>query len=173
MPKGYVRRVKAPPPRVGPKARPRGITFDDPEDDEWFQRLPPQAQVEMRARWKVDEARDERRVVLAKTTRKRSIAEGTLLFLCTETCLAIPSVGHSLAALAVGAAVGEAWHRTGAGRNRCALIAIGPFAALRIVFAESLIADVWFAMFGGLILLTLAMAIGWSREDRRSDGRDY
>lgn len=182
MPKGYARRVVAPPPRPGAPGhapadqRPADpvITFDDPQDEEWFQRLPPAAQDEYRARWKAGEERGLSRERLAKDTLKRSIAQGAGVFLFTETCCAVPSWGHSAAAIVVGAALGALWNKIGAGRFRCMTTSVLPYAALRIVFQSgSYLATTIFAVLGLPMLLSVTAIVGFVRERRRADDLDH
>ena len=186
MPKGYARRVVAPPPRPGaPGHAPAGqrpadpvITFDDPQDEEWFQRLPSAAQEEYRARWKAGEERGLSRERLAKDTLKRSVAQGAGVFFFTETCCTIPSVWHSLAGLAVGAALGVLWNRIGAGRFRCLTTSVAPYAVLRVAFVgdrqgPALAAWCIVAVLGFVMLAGLATAVGFVRERRRADDLDH
>jgi hypothetical protein len=171
VPKGHVRFLK-PKPRATP-APPPAFTCDDIEGHQWFARMPPAAQEEMRERVKAAEARGERRVLFAKTTLKRSMWQGALVFVVPETICAVPSWGHSAAALIAGALVGALWHKIGAGRFRCAATSALPYAALRVAFASgSYLADSILAVFGFAMLVALTAALGYERECRRSDGFD-
>lgn len=178
MPKGYDRDVKPaseqpPPPRV------QHFAVGPPEGQAWFQRLPPAAQDEFRARWKAEDVLDAKREGFAHTSLKRSIAQATLLFFFNETFCSVPSLWHSLAAVVVGAILGCYWHRVGAGRFKCMTSSIGPFVALRIAFfgdvnnswalAITLMADV----LGFLMLLGVTALVGVIREQRRADDEDY
>lgn len=187
MPKGYARSDPAPRPE-GPRLLPAPpppevaaadsqrttITFDDPEDAEWFQRLPPPAQAEMRRVWAEEQARGVQRRGFAHSTLKRSMVQGAGVFLFTETCCASPSWLHSLAALVVGAGVGSLWHRLHAGRFRCMVTSVVPFAALRIAFpVDSFLTTTVFAVLGFLMLLGLTAGVGFVRERRRADDLDF
>ena len=175
MPKGH-RPTIATEYRAGPAAPAIDpvITFDDEEDADWFQRLPPAAQEEMRHRWKEANARGRRRVGLAKSTRKRSMTQGALLFFFTETFCAMPSWPHTVAAVLVGAALGALWHRIGADRFRCMLTAALPYAVLRVAFpGDSATAAAIFAVVGFPMLLSFAALIGYDRERRRAEDLDY
>jgi hypothetical protein len=182
VPKGYVPRVGAPPPRTAPP-RPESayetkITFDDPEDADWFRRLPKEAQEDMRRRWAEDDVRNARRGILAKTTRERSMTQAAVLFFLVETGIAIPSVLHSLAAIAVGAAVGFHWHRAAAGRFLCMTTCVLPFLVLRAVFGaidsrDQPEATAVLAAAGLAVLLTLTAVVGFLRERRRDDDVEY
>jgi len=174
MPKGHVRWVDAPPPRTASSQPKPVFTCDDIEGEEWFARMPAAAQKELRDRLKGAALRDERRTVLVKTTRKRSMKQGALVFLVNETVCGMPSWGHSAAAIVVGAAVGALWHRVGAGRFRCAVTSVLPYAFLRVAFANgSYLADSIFGVLGLLTIVSFTAAIGYDREHRRADDLDF
>jgi hypothetical protein len=163
---------------VPPESPDPVITFDDPEDDDWFLRLPEGAKDDMRRAWAEDEARGERREDLAKSTRTRSMVQATLVLLFTETCCSIPSWGHTAAAIPAGLALGAVWHRIGAGRFRCMMTSILPFVVLRLAFVGdrqgfSLAAYCIFSVLGFLMLLALTAGVGFVRERRRADDMDY
>jgi hypothetical protein len=174
MPKGYVRRVPAPPPPVAPPVEGPVDIVDQREARPWFLRLPPAAQEEYRARWKAGDERGVRREKLVKDTLRRSVAQGAGTFVFTETCCAVPSWGHSAAALLVGAALGVLWHRIGAGRFRCMTTSVLPYAALRVAFvSDSFLTTAVFGMLGLLMLLSVTGLVGFVRERRRADDQDY
>ena len=178
MPKGYPQHIDEPMGYVPPPKPVPVITFDDVEDEDWFQRLPPAAQEECRDAWAAGEARDAQREHLAKSTLTRSMAQAGLIFLFTESCCAIPSWGHTIAAIPVGLLLGAYWHRTGAGRFRCMTTSVVPYAALRLAFVgdsdrASLQAYCIFAVLGFLMLLVLTAGIGVVRELRRADDIDH
>jgi hypothetical protein len=179
VPKGYPRTIETA-LRKGPAPPPAEpvITFDDVEDEEWFQRLPDAAKDDMRRAWAEDEARGVRREHLAKSTRTRSMVQATLVLLFTETCCAIPSWGHTAAAIPAGLALGAVWHRIGAGRFRCMTTSIVPFVVLRVAFVGdrqgfSLAAYCIYSLLGFLMLLALSAGVGFVRERRRADDMDY
>ncbi len=178
MPKGWTRRVVAPPPYVPPLEKLPVITFDDVEDEEWFQRLPSAAQQDYRDRWTKADARHDERRAFSKSTRTRSMTQATLVLLFTETCCAIPSWGHTAAAIPAGLALGAVWHAIGAGRFRCMTTSIVPFVVLRVAFVGdrqgfSLAAYCIFSVLGFLMLLALTAGVGFVRERRRADDMDY
>lgn len=173
MPKGYVRDVEAP---SAPTPPPR-LAKDRDERSDWFKRLPAAAQAEYRARWSADDARDVKRAKLATSTLKRSVVQAGGVFLFTETCCAVPSIGHSLAAAAAGAALGALWHQVGAGRFRCVLTSVPPYVALRVAFglAEDRVdprVTCIAAVIGFVMLIALTSVVGLARELRRSDDDD-
>ena len=182
MPKGYRRRLLRPPRAdlapVKPLPPEVAITFDDPEDEDSFKRLPRAAQEEMRKAWAAQDARVERRAGFSKTSRARSMLQAAGVFAFTETAMAVASWPHSLVAVAVGAGVGWWWHRVGAGRVQCMMSSIAPYVALRIVFATTdrkvdyILASIM-AVGGFLMLLGLTSLVGYVRETRRSDDLDY
>ncbi len=172
MPKGHVRFVKRARRSAAP-ADPTRFTCDSVEGHDWFARLPIAAQDEFRAREEAVEERAAARGRLVVATRKRSIVQGSVVFVVNETVFASPSWAHSAAAIVVGAAVGALWHRMGAGRFRCMVTSVVPYAALRLAFVgESQIAATWFGLFGFLSMLCLTAAVGWEREQRRADDLD-
>jgi hypothetical protein len=184
VPKGHPYRVPPPPLRPGVKGHaPAGqapsspITFDDPEDEDWFQRLPDAAKDEVRRAWRADEARWARREDLATSTLKRSMTQATIVFLFTETACSMPSWGQSLAAVPAGLLVGAVWHKLGAGRFRCATTSAVPYAMLRIAFVgdrqgAALAAWCIYAVLGFLMLVALTAAVGFVRERRVVDDLD-
>ena len=179
MPKGYRRRFR-PPPRDDLRHAPAQpvITFDDPQDEEWFKRLPPAAQDETRKAWDEEKARVTRRETFAKTTRTRSMLQGAGVFLFTETAVAIVTLPHTIAAVIVGAGVGWWWHRIGAGRMRCMTTSIWPYVGLRLAFVDArnswaLALTCITAVVGFLALLSISALVGYTRETRRSDDLDY
>lgn len=178
MPKGYPHRIEEPMGYVPPKKAEPVITFDDVEDEEWFQRLPRAAQQECRDAWARSAARHDERRGLARSTLKRAMLEAGLVFLFTETVCAVPSFWHSLAGLAVGLAVGWWWHRVTAGRFRCMMTSVVPYAALRVAFVDAssraaLIQSCISAVLAFLMLLCLTTAVGYVRERRRQDDVEY
>ena len=175
MPKGHSPTALPSRAAVPRAARPEPvITFDDPEDEEWFQRLPADAKDDIRRRWAAGEARGLRRVTFAKVTRARSMAQGAAVFFLTETCCAIPSWGHTAVAIVVGAGVGALWHAISANRFRCMVSSVMPYAALRVAFpSDSPAATAIFAVLGFVMLCGLAAAAGFVRERRRADDLDY
>lgn len=173
MPKGHVRFVDAP-PKPAPPAR---LVASRDEKADWFVRLPAAAQEEYRVRWAAEGARHAKRSKLATDTLKRSILQAGGIFVFTETCCAVPSIGHSLAAAAAGAALGVLWHRLGAGRFRCLLTSVPVYAALRVVFglAEDRVdprVTCIAAVVGFAMLAALTTLVGIARELRRADDAD-
>ena len=178
MPKGHRRRhlklpladlrpVKPPPPAIA-------ITFDDPEDTDAFQRLPPAAKEEMRKAWAAQDARVVRRQTFAKTSRTRSMLQASAVFLFIETTMAFATWPHTIAAAIVGALVGAWWHRLGAGRMQCIWTSAVPYAALRVAFPSgSLGWDALYGILGFLMLAGLTGLVGFVREHRVSDDLDY
>lgn len=178
MPKGYPHRIEETMGYVPPPAEKPVITFDDVEDEEWFQRLPSAAQQDYRDRWAKADARHDERLALSKTTRSRSMIQAGLVFLFTESCCAIPNFWHSLAGAVAGVAVGLYWHRIGAGRFRCMITSVLPYAALRVAFVDAssqaaLILSCITAVVGFLMLLSLTAGVGFVRERRRADDLDF
>ena len=174
MPKGHPSRVEQNRVCRAPAKPQPVITFDDAEDEEWFQRLPPAAQREYREQRLKGDARIEERKGFARTTRTRAMTTAGLIFFFIETCCAIPSVGHSVAAVIAGTALGALWHRIGAGRMQCMVTAVPPYAALRIAFAsDSFLATAVFGMFGLLLMLSVCGIAGFARETRRADDLEY
>jgi hypothetical protein len=172
MPKGYPHHLDGP-LRYVPPPKEESQKSDDPEGEDWFKRLPVTAQRECRAAWAAGEARDLRRHHLAKSTRKRSMTQAGLVFLFTETCCAVPTWGHTFAAIAVGLAVGALWHRIGAGRFKCMTTSVLPYAALRVAFAgDSYLASSIFGVLGFLMLLAVTAGVGFVRERRVADDID-
>jgi hypothetical protein len=178
MPKGYPHHIDEPMGYVPPTPPKPVITFDDVEDEDWFQRLPDHAKEEARRAWAAEEARVEKREHLAKSTLHRSMAQAALVFLFTETCCSIPSWGHTAAAIPAGLVVGVVWHKLGAGRFLCMKTSILPFALLRLAFVGdrqglSLAAYCIYAVLGFLMLLALTAAVGFVRERRVIDDVDF
>ncbi len=174
MPKGHVRDVKAPPPPPAPPKDPTQFTCDTVEGHEWFGRLTAAQQAEIRDLAEAKRTRHVERAAFAKTSRKRAMVKGALVFLANETLFAMPSWGHSAAALFVGAGVGALWHAAGAGRFRCALLSVVPYAALRIAFpGDSPTAAAVYGVLGLATMLSLSALIGFEREHRRADDLDY
>lgn len=179
MPKGHRKSIGTAyrdgpaPPAAGPV-----ITFDDPEDEDWFQRLPDAAKDDVRRAWEKTEARGAERERLAKSTRTRSMTQATLVLLFTETCCSIPSWGHTAAAIPAGLALGAVWHHLGAGRFRCMTTSVLPFVVLRVAFVGdrqglSLAAYCIFSVLAFAMLLGLTAAVGYVRERRRADDLEY
>lgn len=179
MPKGFRRRHL--PQRdadLSPAPAATVVTVDDPESDEWFQRLPPDAQEETRKAWAEEKGRVARRETFAKTSRTRSMLQAAGVFLFTETAVAIPTLWHTIAAVFVGAGVGWWWHRIGAGRMRCMTSSIWPYVALRLAFVDArnswaLALTCITACVGFLALLSISALVGYVRETRRADDLDY
>jgi hypothetical protein len=184
VPKGHFPHLPPPPPRPGVpgheparQAPPSPITFDDPEDEDWFQRLPDAAKEDVRRAWAAKAARASRREDLAKSTLHRSLVQATLVFLFTETACCIPSWGHTAAANVAGLLVGWVWNRVGAGRYRCMTTSILPFVVMRVAFVAdgysfSFAAWCIYAVLGFLMLLALTAAVGFIRERRVDDDLD-
>jgi len=174
MPKGHVRDVKAPPAPSAPAPDPTQFTCDDVEGHEWFARLPAAAQKDIRDRADAIESRRGERREFQRSSRKRAMGKGALVFLANETLFAMPSWGHSAAALVVGAGVGALWHLAGAERFRCALLSIAPYVALRVAFpGDSPTAAAIFGVLGLVTIVSLSATVGFVRELRRGDDLDY
>jgi hypothetical protein len=178
MPKGYPYHLDGPLRYVPPPKPETDVKSDDPEGEDWFKRLPVAAQRECRDAWAAGEARDARRLHLAKSTRSRSMIQATLVLLFTETCCSIPSWGHTLATVPAGLVLGFVWHRIGAGRFRCVTTSVVPFAALRLAFVGDasgvgLAAYCIFSVLGFLMLAGLTAAVGYARERRVADDLDH
>ena len=107
----------APPPADTPLQR------DPREDADWFQRLPPTVQDEFRARWRqdvIDAARYEARM---RRYGRRSLVEGAAVMVFMQL-ITWPGLWRVAVAVAVGAAMGWAWHRAKAGRAHCMLLGL-------------------------------------------------
>ncbi|MCE9636174.1 MAG: hypothetical protein K8T90_10765 [Planctomycetes bacterium] len=139
------------------------------EDAEWFRRLPPAMQDEIRARRREADGR----VVARHDTRRRSFGSGALrggaVFLLTHLMFGYAGIVGILVAVTVGALLGLVWTWFDAGPMK-SCISAGPVYATVWLATNSAGAPVYLVFFAMLIAMPFAAVAGTSREFRQGDG---
>lgn len=144
----------------------RDITRDLREDEDWFLRLPPDVQDEIREKWRDDRMRFEPWANRQRQFRNRCLREG--VFVCALPGALVLSVWPFLLAFPLGLATGYAWFHGGTGRLTSGMIAM--FAVL----CEYTVGGFWaatgdilgfvFSMLGIFLAGMLSSALGLRRE---------
>lgn len=138
---------------------------DAREEAEWFQRLPPHAQEEMRERWRLQAGRTEQLAQRRRGAEVRYVIEGWMLFAFLEMLFFGLSVNRLLLLAVPGVALGWVAHRIRADLWRYMVVAVA----------------LYFAVYGLLGLIALghfivftcaAAAIGFTHEMLRADGTE-
>jgi hypothetical protein len=166
----------SPGPRETPAATPSTAPVRGVEREPWFEHLSEARKEEFRAAWGARRGRSDDRRRFARASLKRTVFTAAGLFATLELLLSLLHPPRALLSVPSGALagllLGLLWSRTRPSRFVCMVTATVPYVALRLVFVEY-VGDLVLALFGYVLLLSLAGLLGATQERRATDGEDY
>ncbi|MFQ5504122.1 MAG: hypothetical protein ACE5F1_04890 [Planctomycetota bacterium] len=158
-------------------AAPARSVFRDPrEDEDWFQKLDAVTRELFRSEWRHHAINARRHEQLRRASRLRGPIGGAVVFFLAHTVFAPfwMSWGRTLAAILVGAAVGDVWYRMKAGRSQSIMTGLPVHLCLVLAFSSGTGTLMLFVqlLLSSCAFITLAGFAGVGREFRRREGSE-
>jgi len=141
-------------------------SHDPREEQEWFQRLPPHAQEELRSGWEAQRGKSEAQRKRARGMTARYLLEGAITFAAVEAVFTTVAPVHLLYAVAAGAVAGGVARALMAGAwlyGAIALVVYCFFSGLTLGLV---------GMTNAIVCVVLCTAAGRMHELQRSDGSE-
>jgi hypothetical protein len=149
----------------------RDITKDPREDEEWFQRLPPDVQDETRESWRARRVRFDPWHERNRSMRTRCLIEGVCVCMFPTVLMVQTTWMVILIAIPGGLLTGYLWWRLGTGRLWSGLVAMAVLLLVVLLAGKSIFSPTWFfnAAFGMFAAGMLGSGLGQRREIHRRE----
>lgn len=153
------------------RAARRDITRDPREDEEWFQRLPPEVQEQTRESWRARRVQFDPWHQRNRAMLNRCLGEGAFVVLLPAALMFEASWSVILAGVPGGLLTGWLWWRLGTGRLSSGLLAMVVLLLVVLFTGKDIFSPTWFfnAAFGMFVAGLLGSAMGLRREIHRRE----